>query len=175
MVDGNFDRDGKYLTHILVLGFKGCMHTCGRPDDQMWWVLGTTALLVVVQDVCAEWMKVPSIPSVAKLKMKALLEAWGMTKDFILDPKDGAKGVLLVKLQLKEVLQDPRISVWTVDCIYDGADEAWKDAVWKVFGKCKCDGDDGVGSTKRIALAIGAVVRASEIVNHALPLLPRGP
>ena len=81
-MDGNFDRDGKYLTHILVLGFKGCMHTCGRPDDQMWWVLGTTALLVVVQDVCAEWMKLPSIPSVSKLKMRALLEAWGLAKDF---------------------------------------------------------------------------------------------
>jgi hypothetical protein len=48
-VDG---KDDKYLTHILSL--KGYMHTCGKPDDHMRRVLGTSALLAAVQDVCAE-------------------------------------------------------------------------------------------------------------------------
>ena len=64
MADG---KDGKYMTRILSM--KGYKHTGGKPDDEMWWVLGTNALLAAVQDVCAEWMKAPNIPSVAKLKV----------------------------------------------------------------------------------------------------------
>ena len=180
MVDG---KDGKYLTRIL--GMKAYKHTGGKPDDQMRRIVATNALLAAVQDVCADWMKVPSIVAIAKLKMRALLEAWGVEKDFKLDPTNGAKGALLRKLTIsplvdgaydggkvvtvasttEEVLEDPRISQWMADWIYDGADEAWQEAVWKVFGKCKGDGDDGGGSTKRIAIAVGAVVRASEPVT----------
>jgi hypothetical protein len=74
--------------------------------------------------------------------------------------------VVTVASTTADVLEDPRISEWMVDWFYDGDDKAWQEAVWKVFGKCKGDGDDGGGSTKRIAMAVGAVVRASEQVTH---------
>ena len=95
MADG---KDGKYMTRILRM--KGYKHTGGKPDDEMWWVLGTNALLAAVQDVCADWMKVPGILTIAKMKMRALLEAWGIAKDVKLNPTDVAKGVLLVKLPI---------------------------------------------------------------------------
>ena len=52
------------------------------------------------------------------------------------------------------------------DWFYDGDDKAWQEAVREVFGKCKSDGDDGGGSTKRIAMAVGAAVRASKQITH---------
>jgi hypothetical protein len=61
----------------------------------MWRVLGTNALLAAVQDGCADWIKVPGIPAIAKKKMRALLEAWGTAKDFKLNMVDVAKGALL--------------------------------------------------------------------------------
>ena len=181
MADG---KDGKYL--IRILGMKGYRHTGGKPEDKWWRVLCTNALLAAVQDVCAEWIKVPGIPSIAHKKMRALLEAWGIAKDFKLKPSDKAKGVLLVKLPAlpltdgqygpgkavtvasttDEVLDDPRISEWMVDWFYYGDDKAWQEAVREVFGRCKSDGDDGGGSSKRIAMAVGAAVRATEQVTH---------
>ena len=55
-------------------------------------------VLAAVQDVCANWMKVPGIVGIAQRKMRALVEAWGIAKDFKLSPSDVAKLVLLVKL-----------------------------------------------------------------------------
>ena len=130
MVDG---KDGKYL--IRILGMKGYRHTGGKPEDKWWRVLCTNALLAAVQDVCAEWIKVPGIPSIANKKMRALLEAWGTVKDFKLNPAGAEKGALLVKLPTlpmtdgkngggkavtvasttAEVLEDPRISDWLAD------------------------------------------------------------
>jgi hypothetical protein len=167
MADGN---DEKYLTRIL--GIKGYKRTGGKPEDKMWRVLGTNALLAAVQDVCADWIKVPGIPAIAK--------------HFKLNMADKAKGALLVKLPAlpltdgqygvgkvvtvasttEEVLEDPRISEWMADWFYDGDEKAWQEAVRQVFGRCKSDGDDGGGSTKRIAMAVRAVVRASEQVTH---------
>jgi hypothetical protein len=72
MADG---KDGKYLTRIL--GMQGYQHTGGKPEDKMRRVLGTNAPLAAVQDVCADWIKVPGIPAIAKKKMRPLLEAWG--------------------------------------------------------------------------------------------------
>jgi hypothetical protein len=150
------------------------------------WVQKIYALLAAVQDVCADWMKIQGIPAIAKMKMRALSEAWGIAKDVKLNPTDVAKGVLLVKLPIlplvdgeycggkavtaasrtADVLEDPRISEWMADWFYDGDDKAWQEAVWQVFGKCKGDGDDGGGSTKRIAMAVEAAMRASEQVTH---------
>ena len=177
MADG---KDGKYLTRIL--GMKAYRHTSNIPEDQMRRVLGTNALLAAVQDVCADWIKVPGIPAIAKKKMRALLEAWGTVKDFKVNTTDVAKGALLVKLPAlpltdgqygvgkavtaasttAEVLEDMRISEWMAEWFYDGDDQAWQEAVREVFGRCKSDGDDGGGSTKRIAMAVGAAVRAAE-------------
>ena len=181
MADG---KDGKYLTRIL--GMKAYRHTSNIPEDQMRRVLGTNALLAAVQDVCADWIKVPGIPAIAKKKMRALLEAWGTVKDFKVNTTDVAKGALLVKLPAlpltdgqygvgkavtaasttEEVLEDTRISEWMAEWFYDGDDKAWQEAVREVFGRCKSDGDDGGGSTKRIAMAVGAAVRAAEPVTH---------
>jgi hypothetical protein len=129
MADG---KDGKYLKRILRM--KGYKHTGGELEDEMRRALGTKALLAAVQDVCAEWMKVPGIPAIAKMEMRALLEAWGSAKDFKLHPMDGAKGAMLVKLPTspltdgqhgggkavtaasttEEVLEDP---AWRIDVI----------------------------------------------------------
>jgi hypothetical protein len=99
-------------------------------------VLATNALLAAVQDVCADWIKVPGIPAIAKKKMRVLLEAWGTAKDFKLNlAADVAKGALLVKLPTlpltdgqhgggkvvtaasttADVLEDPRISEWMAE------------------------------------------------------------
>jgi hypothetical protein len=181
MADG---KDGKYLTRILSM--KGYRHTGGNPEDKMRRVLATNALLAAVKDVCADWIKVPGIQAIANKKMRALLEAWGTAKDFKLNPAGVEKGALLVKLPTlpmtdgkngggkavtaasttAEVLDDPRISDWLADWFYDGEDKDWQEAVRQVFGKCKGDGDDGGGSSKRIAMAVGAAVRASEQVTH---------
>jgi hypothetical protein len=87
MADG---KDGKYLTRIL--GMKGYEHTGGKLEDKMRRVLGTNALLAAVQDVCADWIKVPGIPAIAKKKMRALLEAWVTAKDFKLNIVDKGQG-----------------------------------------------------------------------------------
>ena len=63
-------------------------------------------------------------------------------------------------------MEDPRISQWMADWIYDGNEESWKAAVRQVFGKCKSDGDDGGGSLKCIAMAVDAAMRVSEPVAN---------